>query len=315
MLASLLTGCLSRNASNYSNDYNNFDDSSKQIAEEHEESLADSCQYILATGYDNDGTCYQLVGEDYENYEKSIIRIGVIKNNKWLVEMTSDVPFLDEYDCIYGGQDENGEYNLEGYGTLKSIIEKSSESNIYDRFGYIGKGCFYLKSNRATKTISIVDQLCTIVFWNAETNSQKIINNVIISDIDCYNSDNDLLISVLADHLFIVSDNQFADMNIQLLNPGSLETKTIFTQHFDINSSWSKYKIYQSSENLFYVEKDNSFYNINGNKEFELDFNNVEEIGRFDDGKCEIITQVESGGRYRVVIDTTGKVISNEKIN
>ncbi|MDE6471109.1 MAG: hypothetical protein K2L19_08835, partial [Eubacterium sp.] len=297
------------------NNYDDFDDSYEQTTEENEELLADRCQYVLATGYDADGTCYQLVGEDYESYDKSIIRFGVIKDNQWLVEMTSNVPFLDEYNCIYGGQDENGEYNLEGYRTLNSIIEKSDESNIFDRFGYIGNGCFYLKSNRASKTITIVEQLCTIVFWNAETNSQKIINNVIMSDTDYYNSDNDLLISVLADHLFAISNNQFADMDVQLLNTKNFETKTIFTQHFDINSSWSKYKVYQSSESLFYVEKDNSFYNINGNKEFELDFDNVQEMGRFDNGQCELITQVESGGRYRVVINTSGEVISNEKID
>lgn len=299
----------------YFDDYYNDTDDYEQSPDIIEESLADNCQYLLVTGYDSDGTCYQLVGEDYENYDKSIIRFGVIKDNQWLVEMTSDIPFIDEYNCIYGGLDENGNYELEGYASLRAAVEKSSTTNIYDRFGYAGNGCFYLKSNITSNTITIVEQLHTIVFWNAETNSEKIINNAILSDIEYYNSDNDLLLSVLGEHLFAISNNQFADMNVQALNTKNLESKTLFTQRFNSNSSWSKYKIYQCSENLFYVEKDNSFYNMNGDKAFELPVKNTQEIGHFYNGQCEIINQIENGARFRIIIDKSGNVISDEKIS
>lgn len=304
------------NHNNRNEPISNYSYETEAVQEESQEnSLADSCQYVLATGYDSDGTCYQLVGEDYESYDKSIIRFGVIKNNQWLVEMSEDVPFIDEKHCLYSGMNVDGERNSEAYSTLKAAFEKSSESNISDRFGYIGNGCFYLRSNISSKTRTIVEQLRTVVFWNPETNCEKIINNVIMSDMENYISGNDAIISVLSDHLFRLSNDQFADMDIQLLNPQTLETKTIFTQHFDINSSWSSYEVHQSSENLFYVEKDNSFYNTDGNKVFELGFNNAQEIGQFKDGQCELITQVGSGGQYRVIIDKTGNVISNEKIN
>lgn len=131
---------------------------------------------FFSTGYDKDGTCYELVGEDYENYDGSVIRFGIIKNNQWLIEMTDEVPFIDEYKSVYGYTDIYGDYHLDGYTSLKESVEKNDETHILERFGYVGNGCFYLESNSTNKTHSITSKLQTIVFWNSEYNSQKIIN-------------------------------------------------------------------------------------------------------------------------------------------
>lgn len=315
MLATLLTGCFSKKSTNYSNNntnYNDFDDSNEQITEENEESLADSCQYILATGYDNDGTCYQLVGEDYESYDKSIIRFGVIKNNQWLVEMTSDVPFLDEYNCIYGSQSLHNDYILEGYGTLKNATS-DSKSDFYNRFGYIGNGCFYLLGvERDTSGYYIENNLSTIVFWNTEKNNSKIVNNITMSDMENYVQDNEIVISELVDYDFRLSNDAFALLDIKLLNPKTFETKKIFSQKLTIENNMSN-SIHQISDGLFYAN--GSFYNADGSKAFDLAIKNIHEIGHFNDGKCEIITQIDTGTKYIVTIDKTGKVISDEKID
>lgn len=315
ILATLLTGCFSKKSTNYSNNntnYNDFDDSNEQITEENEESLADSCQYILATGYDNDGTCYQLVGEDYESYDKSIIRFGVIKNNQWLVEMTSDVPFLDEYNCIYGSQSLHNDYILEGYGTLKNATS-DSKSDFYNRFGYIGNGCFYLLGvERDTSGYYIENNLSTIVFWNTEKNNSKIVNNITMSDMENYVQDNEIVISELVDYDFRLSNDAFALLDIKLLNPKTFETKKIFSQKLTIENNMSN-SIHQISDGLFYAN--GSFYNADGSKAFDLAIKNIHEIGHFNDGKCEIITQIDTGTKYIVTIDKTGKVISDEKID
>lgn len=315
MLATLLTGCFSKKSTNYSNNntnYNDFDDSNEQITEENEESLADSCQYILATGYDNDGTCYQLVGEDYESYDKSIIRFGVIKNNQWLVEMTSDVPFLDEYNCIYGSQSLHNDYILEGYGTLKNATS-DSKSDFYNRFGYIGNGCFYLLGvERDTSGYYIENNLSTIVFWNTEKKNSKIVNNITMSDMENYVQDNEIVISELVDYDFRLSNDAFALLDIKLLNPETFETKKIFSQKLTIENNMSN-SVHQISDGLFYAN--GSFYNADGSKAFDLAIKNIHEIGHFNDGKCEIITQIDTGTKYIVTIDKTGKVISDEKID
>lgn len=316
MLATLLTGCFSKKSTNYSNNDNNnndVDDSYEQITEEeYEESLADSCQYILATGYDNDGTCYQLVGEDYESYDKSIIRFGVIKNNQWLVEMTSDVPFLDEYNCIYGGQSLHNDYILEGYGTLKNATS-NSDSDFYNRFGYTSNGCFYLLGvERDTSGYYIENNLSTIVFWNTEKNNSKIVNNITMSDMENYVQDNEIVISELVDYDFRLSNDAFALLDIKLLNPETFETKKLFSQKLTIENNMSN-SVHQISDRLFYAN--GSFYNTDGSKVFDLAIKNIHEIGHFNDEKCEIITQIDTGTKYIVTIDKTGKVISDEKID
>lgn len=124
-----------------------------------------------------------------------------------------------------------------------------------------------------------------------------------------------MLVSELGEHNFSLSNDQFADINITSINTDTLESKILFTQKFDYESSWSDFDIHQSSEELFYVKKDNSFYNINGEKAFEIPVDNVEEVGKFIDGKCEIITRIESGTQFKVIIDKSGNIIENEKLS
>lgn len=307
-----IVGCAKDSSDNKYNDYGELNVDNEISEEITENSLADSCQYTLVTGYDSDGTCYQLVGEDYESYDGSVIRFGVIKDNQWLINMTSDSPFLDDKKCIYGYEDADGIYKSEYYKSLKQTIEQKDPA-LFDKFGYAGNGCFYLESNSGSKTDSLVEKLSTIVFWNAETNTSKLFNNTIMYDMENYTTGNDVILSVLTDHLFNISNDKFADMNVQALNVSTLETKSLLNQMFDANSNWD-YKVHQSSENLFYVEKDNSFYDTTGKKAFEITVDKVQEIGKFKNGQCELITQVESGSKYSVMIDTKGNVISNEKI-
>ncbi len=54
-------------------------------------------------------------------------------------------------------------------------------------------------------------------------------------------------------------------------------------------------------------------YDMDGKKAF--DFNRYYgEFNHFENGKLEVIRTIETGTKYRVIIDKTGKVISDEEI-
>ena len=56
------------------------------------EKLSASCDYILAQATDSKGNYIELVANDGQGYDGKRT-IGLIKNNEWLVKMSSDTPF------------------------------------------------------------------------------------------------------------------------------------------------------------------------------------------------------------------------------
>lgn len=277
-------------------------------------------QYSIAFGSDNNGNSYDLVGEDYETYEGSKIRMGVVKNHgEWLIEMTSDVPFLDEYNCIYNYMDLYGDYQLGGISTLQKALS-DKKLNLSDRIGYIGNGCFYLygaRNNETKKILSrkIDEALDTVVFWNVETNASVVINNITIQDVENYVNGNDIVISELTDYDFRLNNSYFGDIDIKLLNPKTLKTKKILSQTLNYkNATKGVNDTRQIGDGLFY--SNGAFYNTDGNKAFDLDdkLKNFTELYNFDEGECGIVNQIDTGSKYLVILDKSGNVVSNEKI-
>ena len=195
------------------------------------------------------------------------------------------------------------------------------ELNLKDRIGYIGNGCFYLYGSRNHNTAKIAsrkinESLDTIVFWNVETNNSKIVNNITLQDIDNYIYGNDVVISEVSNYDFTLSNSYFADIDIKLLNPKTLEIKRILSQTLNYkNETKGVNNVRQIGENLFFAN--GAFYNTDGTKVFDLDdkSKNFSEIGVFDDGECGIIKQIDTGSKYLVVIDKKGNVIREEKLN
>ena len=283
-----------------------------------EVSLADSCEYLIASGTDKNGDCYQLVGEDRESYEGSNIYMGIIKNNEWLIEMTSDVPFLDDNKDIYKYMRTDGEYVFSGMATLKNAIHNTDGYSLTDRIGYISNGCFYLLGKRNGKSQimetarTINNMIDTVVFWNGETNKSKVINNITLQYMEDYVNGNDVIISELTDYNFSLSNDFFADIDIKLLNPKTLETKTMLSQTLNNKpNNDTVNNVKQIGDGLFYAN--NAFYDTSGNKAFDLN-EHYGEFSRFEDGKLEVIRRIATGTQYRVLMDKTGKVIYNEKI-
>lgn len=280
-------------------------------------------QYEIAFGSDKNGFSYRLVGEDYETYEGSQIRMGVVKddneNSEWLIEMTSDGPFLDEHNCIYNYMDLYGNYQFGGIDTLQKALS-DKELNLSDRIGYIGNGCFYLYGarNNETKKIAsrkIDEALDTVVFWNVEINKSIVMNNITIQDAENYVTGNDVVISELTDYDFRLSNNYFGDIDIKLLNPETFETKKILSQTLNYkNDTKGVNDVRQIGDGLFYAN--GAFYKTNGSKAFDLDdkLKHFSKLYNFDEGQCGIVNQIDTGSKYLVILDKSGNVVSNEKI-
>lgn len=231
--------------------------------------------------------------------------------------MTNEIPFIDEYNCIYGNQSLQNDYVLEGFSTLKNAIA-NNDYDFYSRFGYLGQGSFYLLgAPRDAKGYFIEEQLQTIVFWNAETNKSKIINNVTMDDMDNYIIGNNIVVCELTDHKFNMSNDAFAKLDVKLLNPETFEVKKILSKKLTIDTGMSN-EVHQISDGVFFSNDSRhntgSFYNTDGSKAFDLNFKNIQKIGHFNNGECEIITQIETESKYSVIIDKSGQVISNELI-
>lgn len=60
-----------------------------------DERLSDTCDKVLAEGTDSDGSYYELVAVQEESATSVQVKIGVIKNNEWLVPLSADHPFID----------------------------------------------------------------------------------------------------------------------------------------------------------------------------------------------------------------------------
>ena len=79
-----------------------IDDSA--VSEEIETKLSDSCDKILASGYDANSNYYELVANEKEDYTGTKIEMGIIKNNEWVIPLTSNSPFISESGLLIGAR-------------------------------------------------------------------------------------------------------------------------------------------------------------------------------------------------------------------
>ena len=70
--------------------------------------LSDTCEQVLASGYYGDDY-YEIVSNQFEDYSGLKFEVGVIKNNEWLLEPTSDMPFVTEENMFKENGPETGQ--------------------------------------------------------------------------------------------------------------------------------------------------------------------------------------------------------------
>lgn len=260
-----------------------------------EQKLSDDCTYILADGYDGDDY-YELVANQIDNYPESKIEMGVIKNNEWLIEMSSDFPFL--YDNWFNDKDAP----LRDSVTTHDPYERGSY-----HFEYVGEGTFYYYFQE-----QYVAYQANQTIYKPETGYSFSLSNFFIEERSDFLNDGEFLATDV--------EKGFCYYN---LNTGEIRPMGgIFSDGNDPDRK----ELYGIHDGLFYAAKYNDswggsgysyegFFNLNGEQIIDLTEYHILDYHdyRFQDGEYTITCSNDNGVKYNITFDTTGKIISQEK--
>ncbi|MBQ7006894.1 MAG: hypothetical protein IJN59_03590 [Oscillospiraceae bacterium] len=286
--------------------------------------LSSSFDMILATGYENNGDYYEVVANETEDYVGTKVEIGIIKNNEWVLEPTTSMPFIDEDGTIYGKNlksiyDMNVEDTTFGYGIYNNTIL------------HLGNDCFLFYSNEdcmiynavtkqyyeMTIDISYGSQFyghCNYLYESYFTYCRDFIN------ISKLSKDNSKIIS-MCKAIWVASD--VSAISVDILDTNTMEVSTIVVdgnwERVGVDKHWDCFT-YPISENIFAIANDYeeiTFYDADGNIVFENDFKltGPKQTIVFKNGKCTFEIVNDAGNVYKITIDKQGNVIDSVKIS
>ncbi len=266
--------------------------------------LSDSCDKVLASGSYNDDY-YELVATQEETYSDVVVKIGVIKNNEWLVPLTTDIPFINEDGRIYTDHYYDHDASYENASSTKNLDNISD-----DDYHFIGNGCFHIYESRVGDII-----------YNAELDRELVIPLSGGIGVDFYRHH----LEKSSDE-FICSDKFIVEYfgkgdyhDVRLLDTNKMEMNII------MELPRYYYIVGPLSDGLFAMGYNNvdtvcAFYDIEGNKVLDISEYGIYypedtyyEYPRFENGQFKFVTTNEAGTKYDMIIDKTGKVLSNTK--
>lgn len=263
-------------------------DSQSETTPEEANPLASEYDKVLAEGSEPNGDTYKLVGKQEETFDDVTIKIGVIKNDKWLVPLSTDSPFIDSETGRLWCYDANVMWT----NSLSDLVD----IQFYEQYMYIGNGCFFHAG----------------LFYNCEsqkTYKYKMNEKAGYNDYEfLYSYYNKKLISGQTPSNF---ENVMMKVNgsTQLLNTSSME---IIDLPADISMKGP------FSEGLFYgsSSQGKGFYDKQGKLVINLDEFNIKTGFKliFINDKCTFAAYNEANHLYKVTIDKSGKVISSEPL-
>lgn len=318
---------------NYSEDYT-YTTEYTTIAETTTEKPKLSANYtVLASGTEDNGDTYELVATQEESYNDVVIKIGVIKNNEWLVPLTTDIPFINEDGSItyYKHEDGSGRYyqtkNLDDLETDKVFIQIES-------FSFVGNGCFFGYSEDLSRRIFVNYPLYEIIY-NAELGkackTQAYYNSsgggLSYANAFCVKTSEKEYINSNKIVFHNYSEDYYHnDFDVNILNTDTMTVNTIIDK--TITEEWvgSDSIIGPLSDGLFAVGNNydiTGFYDEEGNNvidmsEYDVDIHKCAddngEYPYFKNGQFKFVTKNEAESKYQVVIDKTGKVLSSTKL-
>ena len=246
---------------------------------------------MLASGYDAEDNYYELVANETQTYSSVTIEMGVIKNNQWLIEPTTDMPFIDPNNGLIKFDDTKaGEFTIDDIGERNKFI-------------YIGCGCFCSWSSSVNRII-----------YNANNRKHYIGNPIVM----LYNEE---IFETTSGEVLINSGRE-------LLNVNTMQTtKTNFEaiKYTNQNCLISPYSeglfcfISLSDEKASY----NGFYNKNGIKVIDLSSYNListtlsntsyslKQSLVFKDGYAVFRIKNDVGTEFEIKIDKQGNVVSS----
>ncbi|MBE6564308.1 MAG: hypothetical protein E7655_03400 [Ruminococcaceae bacterium] len=260
-------------------------------------SLSSSCDKILCTGTDEDGNYYELVGNQYEDALGVEIELGIIKNNTWLVELTDSFPFLND----------NGMFRTTHY-TIGGIIDEDLYSYpVSSNIQFITSGAFVIEKYIEASSFWAEDEK-VLCFFSCKTlkSTELSLNeyNIPIKPYDGYCTEDDDLL------LYGISGEKRDEW--LLFNVNTFEMKSM-GKH-----KKGAYPIRPVSEGLIFAS-DECFYNTNFEKVIDISEYNIDLSAKstlcFEEetGNCCFYVTNPQGKRYFIVIDKTGKIVSQRQ--
>ncbi len=238
--------------------------------------LSEDCDIILASGENSNGDYYELVANESKSYDGKS-EVGVIKNNEWLVGLTSESPFIDKSGAIMNY------YNKDNY------IFCCESCFAYGYSGQYG------------------------ILWNAETNT--LLDGPKYSDGDAVkilgfeseivNSKGRLIDFKIENHT-----KHFCHYDgTKLIDTNTMEITFLDSELFDYPAQFSEGLFYSKN----YDDTQRGFYDENFNLVIDLSKYNITTKYSnmfFKDGICNFWTRNSSGTAFLITIDKNGNVIS-----
>lgn len=228
--------------------------------------------YTLMAEGTTDGNNYKLLGSVVESYDSAKAAIGVMKNNEWLLEPTTDMPLTKDVlpdslkrgkqAAVYVGNhtfctgktlyncETKGEQTIKGPSSIKVLVKSGTETNIVPMYcdDFFYEYCIY--------------------FINTDDMSYSKLSSVNGKKFD-YSTANDL---------------------------GYYSEGLIFDK-----------------DNKWFFDKDGNVV-LDMSDKFEYMRDKKDEPIMFVDGKASFYTSNDIGTEYKVTIDKSGNVVSNEKV-
>ena len=272
--------------------------------------LSDLCDYTLCEGNDSAGNTYELVASQEETALGYEITVGIIKNNTWLVPMSSDSPFLRN----------DGLFFMEGGLDLGYV---SRAKFVASHFYFIEPCAFMLKYADLHRGFIRVIYNCNTMQsytyeerddykWLYQYYELKTMGSVEKYDVISYGKvvteDNQILMyQDVSDPYDWSSQKKY---NWLILDTETMQIRTIAS---NVVGNYPKCAL---SEGLFFAD-DECFYDVCAEKVVDLSRYDIDiwENGGlyFENGTCMFIAENDLGTEFEIVIDTAGRVLSEIK--
>lgn len=265
--------------------------------------LSSTCDKVLVRVTEKDGSVYELVANEKESYAGVQAEIGIIKDNRWVLEMTSDHPFVDKDGTIFGGA--NSIYNP------PECI-------------YIGNDCFLIIANKKSVIYNAVTKQYHIELY--EEYGKDDYHPALSGDCLEYanvlhkphNPNSNILNKESSLLLIDIGNVPTGGRYVELLDTNTMSVSEIVLTDKQFRDEFSDH-YYPVSEGLFaIIAKGLRFYDTNGNEVMEVKLTLYEGTRQalcFKDGKCAAYVKNPNGTIYYVTIDRNGNVISSEEVD
>lgn len=267
--------------------------------------LSEKCDYILCEGYDGEDF-YQLVANEKEDYNGVKIKVGVIKNNEWVLKPTSKMPLVDKDKTLYGS-------DVAGLD--------DAPKSIY----YIGFGC-YLYRARTKEYHSTYEE----IIYNAKNQKYYEQKNMEENEIVVFSprpldhttsEDFEEDWEIKSKNVIITTTEYESETVLKILNLATMKIKEIKVQ--TPSESTGIHIVHPVSEGIFAIAGKYygcNFYNTTGKLLFTIKY---EEIPReylyapiiFEYNKCIFTVENNKGSIYDITVNEKGKVIDSKEFN